>query len=178
MFSCPFLIASDVGTLGFNAGEAERLRDYFLKGQFLWVDNFWSTAAWAQWSSEISKVSSPAEFPIVDVEPVDPLDTAVFDIEKAPQVTNIQFWRQASGRTTSDWGADSTEVHQRAIRDAHGRIMVLMSHNTDIADSWEREREDPEFFDQFSPDSYAFGMNVVAHVLSHWEVLAEEGRVR
>jgi hypothetical protein len=53
-----------------------------------------------------------------------------------------------------------------------------MSHNTDIADSWEREREDPEFFDQFSPDSYAFGMNVVAHVLSHWEVLAEEGRVR
>ena len=32
------------------------------------------------------------------------------------------------------------------IADAHGRIMVLMTHNTDIGDSWEREGEDPEFF--------------------------------
>ena len=30
-----------------------------------------------------------------------------------------------------------------AITDAQGRIMVLMTHNTDIADSWEREGEDP-----------------------------------
>ena len=26
-----------------------------------------------------------------------------------------------------------------AISDAHGRVMVLMTHNTDISDSWERE---------------------------------------
>ena len=167
MFSCPFLVASDVGTLGFNAGEAERLREYFLKGGFLWVDDFWGSAAWAQWSREIGKVFPPAECPIVDVEPGDPLYTAVFDVEKAPQVTNIQFWRQVRGQTTSERGADSTQVHLRAIRDAHGRIMVLMSHNTDIADSWEREGEDPEFFYQFSPDGYAFGMNVITHVLSH-----------
>jgi len=25
--------------------------------------------------------------------------------------------------------------------DAHGRIMVLMTHNTDISDAWEREGE-------------------------------------
>ena len=30
--------------------------------------------------------------------------------------------------------------------------MVLMTHNTDVADSWEREGEDPDFFHQFSPD--------------------------
>ncbi len=39
--------------------------------------------------------------------------------------------------------------------------MVLMSHNTDIADGWEREGENPEFFEMFSPGGYAVGMNVV-----------------
>ena len=32
------------------------------------------------------------------------------------------------------------------IADEKGRIMVLMTHNTDIGDSWEREGEDHEFF--------------------------------
>ena len=44
-----------------------------------------------------------------------------------------------------------------AISDSHDRIMVLMTHNTDISDAWEREGEDPRFFYQFSPDGYAVG---------------------
>ena len=167
LFSCPFLVASDVGTLSFSDVEASMLREYFLKGGFLWVDDFWGTAAWEQWAREIGKVFSLADFPIEDVDPEDPLYRAVFEVTQVPQVTNIQFWRQVGGSTTSERGADSDEVHLRAIRDQHDRIMVLMSHNTDIADSWEREGEDPEFFYQFSPDGYAFGMNVIVHVLGH-----------
>jgi hypothetical protein len=45
--------------------------------------------------------------------------------------------------------------------------MVLMTHNTDIADSWEREGEDPAFFDQFSPFGYAMGINVLLHAMTH-----------
>ena len=45
--------------------------------------------------------------------------------------------------------------------------MVLMTHNTDVADSWEREGEDPAFFRQFSPSGYGLGINVVLHVLTH-----------
>jgi hypothetical protein len=57
--------------------------------------------------------------------------------------------------------------HFRAVRDGRGRIMVAMTHNTDVADSWEREGEDPAFFYQFSPDGYAFGVNVLLHALTH-----------
>ena len=45
--------------------------------------------------------------------------------------------------------------HFRGISDAHGNMMVVMTHNTDISDAWEREGEDPRFFYQFSPDGYA-----------------------
>jgi hypothetical protein len=97
----------------------------------------------------------------------DPMLRSMFELHKIPQITNIQFWRRVEGRTTSERGADSSEVHLRAIRDTHGRIMVLMSHNTDVADSWEREGEDPGFFYQFSPDGYALGIDVLVHAMSH-----------
>ena len=51
--------------------------------------------------------------------------------------------------------------------DAHGRIMVLMTHNTDLGDSWEREGEDSAYFYQFSPPGYAVGLNVLVYVLTH-----------
>ena len=55
LFRCPFLIGSDVGTAEFSAAEAQRLREYLLKGGFLWVDDFWGTRAWQVWSTEIHK---------------------------------------------------------------------------------------------------------------------------
>jgi hypothetical protein len=33
-------------------------------------------------------------------------------------------------------------------------------HNTDISDTWEREGENKEYFDRFSPDGYAVGVNI------------------
>jgi hypothetical protein len=55
----------------------------------------------------------------------------------------------------------------RGIADRHGRLMVVMTHNTDIADSWEREGEDPGYFYTFSPRGYAFGVNVVLYGMTH-----------
>src|SRR5215831_1531056 len=56
LFECPLLIGSDVGTLTFSDDEVQRLREYLLKGGFLWVDDFWGTQAWEQWSQEIARV--------------------------------------------------------------------------------------------------------------------------
>jgi len=167
LFDCPFLMTSDIGTVGFSPEETVRLRTYLLKGGFLWVDDFWGTAAWEQWTSEIARVLAPTEYPIVDA----PLDHAMFrtlfDVHKVPQITNIGFWRGVGGSTTSERGSDSEEAHLRTISDEHGRVMVVMTHNTDVADSWEREGEDPEFFRQFSPDGYALGINVAIYAMTH-----------
>jgi hypothetical protein len=167
LFNCPLTMASDVGSLGFGAAEVEKLRLYLLKGGFLWVDDFWGTLAWNQWSKEIAKVLPPSEYPIEEVGPDDPVLRTMFDVEEVPQITNIQFWRGVGGQSTSERGEDSTNAHLRVIRDHAGRIIVLMTHNTDVADSWEREGEDPGFFYQFSPKGYAFGINVLVHAMTH-----------
>ena len=73
----------------------------------------------------------------------------------------------ASGGGTSERGAASAVPHLRGINDSHGRLIVVMTHNTDISDSWERETDDPGFFQQFSPDGYALGIDVVLYSLTH-----------
>ena len=164
LFQCPFAMATDVGTAGFSDQELARLREYLLKGGFLWVDDFWGTRAWEQWTSQLKRAMP--EFAITEVPPDHPIMHTMYDIAAAPQVTSINFWRR-SGGSTSERGSDSPKADLEMMSDAAGRIMVLMTHNTDIGDSWEREGEDREFFLQFSPPGYALGINVVLYNLSH-----------
>ena len=167
LFDCPFVMASDMGTIGMTDEEAARLRLYLEKGGFLWVDDFWGEAAWEHWSRELGKSMPPSEYPIEDVPLTDPIFRTVFDVKKVPQVTSIRFWRAAGGQSTSERGAESDVAHLRAIRDKHGRIVVVMTHNTDVSDSWEREGDDPEFFYQFSPQGYGLGINVFVYAMTH-----------
>jgi hypothetical protein len=165
LFECPFTIAGDIGSIGISPAEAARLREYFLKGGFLWVDDMWGTAQWEAWTSEVSKVFPPAEFPIVDVPVTDPIFRSQFTVPVMPQIPSIVYWRR--GHDTSEQGADSAVPVFRAIRDHRGRMLIAMTHNTDIADAWEREAEDPEFFYLFGPTGYALGINVLLHALTH-----------
>lgn len=167
LFHCPFTMASDAGTIGFSPEERERLRQYLLKGGFLWVDDFWGTAAWEHWRSEIGRVLPPDEYPILDVRPDDPILRSQFNVRHMPQITNIQFWRGVGGTVTSERGSDSDETHFRVIRDRGGRIIVVMTHNTDVSNAFERETEDPAYFYQFSVEGYALGINILLYAMTH-----------
>jgi len=164
LFRCPFLFGSDAGTAGFSEAEVAALREYFLKGGFLWVDDFWGTPAWRHWSSEMARILP--EYPIVDLPLDHPLFGIVYTVERIPQISHMQFWRNSGGET-SERGWDSVDPHLRAILDETGRILVLMSHNTDIADGWEREADDAAFFALFSPPAYAIGINVLVWIMTH-----------
>jgi hypothetical protein len=165
LFQCPFIMMTEVGSASFNEQETTRLREYLLKGGFLWVDDFWGSYAWSVWASQIRKVFDPSEFPIVDVPADHPLYHTQFVVPQTPQIPNIGHWLDTG--TTSERGSDSTSVNTRAILDKDGRIMVLMTHNTDLGDSWEREAEDPTYFYQFSVKGYAFGINALLYALTH-----------
>jgi len=163
LFRCPALMGSDVGTMGLSDAEALRLREYLLKGGFLWVDDFWGTPAWEQWSNEIHKALP--EYRIVDI-PVDhPMRHMLYPVAEVEQVTNINNWLRT--HNTSERGDDSPHANFRGIADDQGRLMVVMTHNTDFGDSWERESESREFFERFSPKGYALGIDVLLYSLTH-----------
>ena len=165
LFQCPFIMMTEVGSAFFDDREAARLREYLLKGGFLWVDDFWGTYAWDVWVSQIRKVFQPPDYPIIDLPADHPIYRTQFVVARTPQIPNIGWWLNTG--TTSERGLDSVDVHTRAITDENGRIMVLMTHNTDLGDSWEREADDPTYFYQFAANGYAFGINVVLYALTH-----------
>jgi hypothetical protein len=166
LFRCPILFMEDTGTLRFSTAEVANLKDYFAKGGFLYVDDFWGTSAWQQWTTEIGRVLPPSQFPIFDIPPDHPILHALYDLNAVPQVSAISFW-QRTGGSTSERGSDSPRANFRGIADDRGRLIVVMTHNTDIADTWEREGEDQEYFRMFSPAGYALGVNIVLYAMTH-----------
>ena len=167
LFECSYLMASDVGTIGLSDEEAAALGLYLRKGGFLWVDDFWGEAAWAQWSRELGKAMPPSEYTIEDVPLTDPIFHSMLEVKRVPQVSGIGFWRASGGRITSERGEETAVPHFRAIRDAHRRIIAVMTHNTDVTNSWEREAEDPAYFLQFSVEGYALGIDVMLYAMTH-----------
>jgi hypothetical protein len=45
--------------------------------------------------------------------------------------------------------------------------MVLMTHNTDFGDAYEREKEDPSYFKTFSINGYAIGIDILLYTMTH-----------
>lgn len=166
LFRCPFIEIEDAGTAAFSDIETARLREYLLKGGFLWSDDFWGDNALYYFEEELARILPRDQYPVRDLTLDHPIFRTMFEVQAMPQIPSIQFWRR-SGGATSERGEESAEVHVRGITDARGRLMVLMTHNTDISDAWEREGEDQRFFYRFSPDGYAVGINVVLYSLTH-----------
>jgi hypothetical protein len=165
LFDCPFIMMTEVGAAGLDDQEASALHDYLVKGGFLWADDFWGELAWQWWEGQLRKALPASEFAIVDLPPDHPLYRMQFDVRKTPQISSIQFW--AGTGSTSERGEESATVHTRAVVDSHGRIMVLMTHNTDFGDSFEREGDDPRYFIEFSVPGYAFGINALLYSMTH-----------
>jgi len=91
----------------------------------------------------------------------------LYDVQEYLQVPAIQQWRRLPG-VVSERGEDSPPESFRGVQDASGRLMVIMRHNTDIPDTWEREGEEPrEYFDIFSPRGYAIGVDTVLYAMTH-----------
>jgi hypothetical protein len=162
---CAFVMMTEPGGAYFDEQEAAGLRTYLLKGGFLWADDFWGTFAWDFWEGQIRKVFPSGQYPIYDVPLTHQLFREMMVVPKIPQIPSIGFW--GGGNNTSERGADSAVPHVRAINDAHGRIMVLMTHNTDFGDAYEREGDNHEYFERFSIPGYAFGINVLLYVMTH-----------
>ena len=170
LFRCSFTLMEDAGTARFTDAEVERLREYLLKGGFLLVSDYHGSLAKAQFDDEIGRVLPPHEFPRVDLSPPDhpehPMWNTMFRVSRIPQMASIQTWRRTGG-TIERWNEDGAPPDVRGIADDHGRIMVVMVHNTDLPDPWEREGEESDYFFRFSPEAYAVGINILLYALTH-----------
>ena len=169
LFDYPFIYIIEPGSLVFRPEEVIALRRYLLNGGFLMVDDFWGDEEYYNFYQEIKRVfpdREPAEVPLEHE-----IFHCVYDLKEKPQLPSIgqALAGRASGATWEPrYGSDTSVPHYRAIRDDANRIMVFICHNTDLGDGWEREGEDPWYFEEFSvKKAYPLGINIVTYALTH-----------
>jgi Domain of unknown function (DUF4159) len=168
LFDYPFLFMTNMGAISIDAQERWALRKYLLQGGFLMADDFWAAAEWNHIRQTMRQV-------LPDREPRElTLDHDIFhivyDLKKLPQVPSIRAWQR--GLTYEDWhgpftGGD-TSPHFWGFFDDNQRLVALFCHNNDVADGWEREGEEIEYFKKYSlPVSYPFGINIITYAMTH-----------
>ncbi len=159
----PFLYIIEPGALFFSEEEIVALRRHLENGGFLLVDDFWGEREGDNLFDRMNEVFPNR--PAVPLPADHPIFHCVFDLKEKPQVPGVHSWMN-SGLTYERY--DATEVDYRGIFDEHGRLMVLICHNTDLGDGWEEEATNPEYFRQFSEKfAYPLAINILYYTMTH-----------
>ena len=163
---CPFIMLTEPGGAYFDDAEAKGLREYLQRGGFLWADDFWSDYAFEHWMNELRKALPSGEYPLSDLTLDHPIFHVLYDVKEIVQIPSIGFWYGTNGGT-SERGPDSATPHVRGVSDHDGRLLVVMTHNTDFGDAFEREGDSREYFERFAGAGYAFGINTLIYSMTH-----------
>jgi hypothetical protein len=168
LFDYPFLYMIEPGALEFHDDEIIALRRYLQNGGFMMVDDFWGQDELDNFVEQIKRV-----FPEEAQKPTElTIDHEIFHnvyrLKEKPQVPSMHAYLGTGLTYERPYAGDTKEVHYKAIVDDKGRMMVLICHNTDLGDGWEREGESHEYFKEFSEKkSYPMGINIVTYAMTH-----------
>ncbi len=158
LFDWPWAYAVEVSSWDFSLEQAERMREFLLKGGFLMVDDFHGTAEWQMFEAGLRKIFS--ERPIEDLADEDPIFHVNYDLEQRFQVPVVNYVN--TGQT---YERDGFNPEWRAVRDDNGRVMVAICHNMDLGDAWEWA-DLPQYPERFTSLAYRIGINYIMYAMT------------
>ena len=159
VFYWPWLCAGEMGDWKLTDSQAKTLREYLLRGGFLMLDDFWGTEEYGRFEESMKRV-----FPdraVVEIDNADSIFHTVYDLDDRYQIAGE--WALRRGTTYRN---DGEVAHWSGIYDDKGRIMVAMSFNSDIGDSWEWADE-PQYPEKYSALGIRIGVNYVIYAFTH-----------
>lgn len=169
----PFIFMSDVGWQYLTPEENKALGDYLDRGGFLWIDDFWGAAEMQNMLSNTEPLQPRWTWRRVPID--HEIFSVVYPLRTCPQIPARLFF-EATGREFDPPGVHRQPAGgEQGVRtaqllglfDSSGRLGAVATHNTDIADGWEREGEDHAFFTRFSIKSYALTINILTYAMTH-----------
>src|SRR4029453_7193397 len=120
LFQCPFVLFEDAGTAIFNDQEVKQLREYFLRGGFAFVSDYWGPLAKEQFDDQIGRVLPHDKYPIIDLPMDHPIWHTQFEVKHPPKISSIQAWRRGprppGGKISVHRPADGSSDLAHAVR--------------------------------------------------------------
>jgi hypothetical protein len=159
VYNWPFLFAGELGDWMLDDQQCAKLRDYLLRGGFLFLDDFWGDEEWDRFNETMRKVFP--DRPIVEIDGDDPIFHTVYDLEERYQVPGQWVLRGAMR-----WRSQGAKAKFQGIYDDSGRVMVAITYNSDVGDGWEWA-DDPGFPERYASFAMRLGVNYVIYSLTH-----------
>lgn len=160
LFDYPFAYILEVGSMRLNTAEAKNLREYLLRGGFIFVDDFHGGIEWKRFYTELKKIF-PKREPI-DISKEHPIFNCFYKIDELIQIPGLRALY--SGRTYERF--DGHPARYLGVFDDKGRIMMFICFNSDLGDAWEHAAE-ASYPREYSNIALKIGINAVIYSLTH-----------
>jgi hypothetical protein len=160
VFDWPYLIVGLAGFWDLDDMMVNKLRDYLLRGGFLFVDSFWGSRQWEGFKAGMDRIFPDRE--IVELPADHALFHTVYNIDNHEQVPNMNSL-MGGGAGYLD---DGETPHWRAVLDDSGRVMVAIAFNNDVSDSFQWA-DDPYYPASGAALGVRMGVNFAVYALTH-----------
>jgi hypothetical protein len=166
VYDWPWIYAVQVGEWGLTAEQAKVMREYLLRGGFFMADDFHGAFEWQMFQDRIKQVFP--DRPIVEIPDNDPIFHTVYDLDDRYQIAGAEHLGLGYKRPPVGYAGqgDGKGAHWRGIYDDKGRVMIAISFNSDVGDSWEWA-DSPEYPEKFSALGIRIGVNYIIYAMTH-----------
>jgi hypothetical protein len=159
VYDWPWLYAVQVGHWNLSDKQAAAMREYLLRGGFFMCDDFWGEEEWQVFMRSMKRV-----FPERDVVDL-PNDTAIFhtvyDLDDRYQVAS-----QGSVNRGVTFKCSPCPDKWRGIFDDRGRLMVAITYQSDVGDSWEWA-DAATYPAEYAALGIRIGVNYIVYSMTH-----------
>ena len=159
LFDYPIIYIVEPGFMDLSNEQAARLREYILRGGFIFLDDFWGEYEWQNVQAQFHKILP--EYEIKDLPLSHPIFHSYLDVEEVVQVPNVY---NAQRGITSEKGG--VVPHYMGMENKDGRMVAFLARNCDLGDAWEWIN-DPAYPVKYGLPAYKVGINVVIYAMSH-----------
>jgi hypothetical protein len=159
IFDYPILYIVEPGFMDLSTEQAARLREYIMRGGFIFLDDFWGEYEWQNVQEQFQKIVP--EYPIKELALSHPIFHAYLDVDEIVQVPNVY---NAQRGITSEKGG--VVPYYMGVENKNGRLVAFMARNSDLGDAWEWINE-PSYPVKYGLPAYKVGINVVIYAMSH-----------
>ena len=159
VYDWPWLYAVQTGHWQLTDAQAKSMREYLLRGGFFMADDFWGEGEWDVFMSSMRKV-----FPdraVVELDNKDPIFHVIYDLDDRYQVASM-----GSVNRGTTWKCEGCPDHWRGIFDDNGRLMVAITFQSDVGDSWEWA-DAPYYPARYAALGIRIGINYIIYSMTH-----------
>jgi len=160
LFNYPLVYSSEVEQMVLTKEDADIMREYLARGGFWMIDDFWGSFEFDAFAENMRKIIPGVQ--IKDIPLDHPMFHMFFDINQLIQTPSTAYL--FNGHIT--WETDGFKAECKGVWDDHGRLIVVINHNTDLGDAYENA-DVAGYPVAFTTYGYRIALNTFLYALSH-----------